>query len=754
MKFLRLLNLIGIFVMLAACAPGTETPGVSVTPTSSLPTPQVGVTSMPDITETFEAFISAWRADDYAEMYGMLNTASQQSISQDDFVAFYKESMNTMSLKQLEYSINATQTTTKSADVSYHLIYRTYVAGDIERDMNAHWVNESGQWKLEWSEALILPELGGGKKLIMDYQIPARGNIYDKEGNPIVAEDDVYAVGLQPGLILPDQEETLLTEMARLAGSTPEDIYESYRYAQPNWYIAVAEASIDEISRRLPVISGLSGVLLTEYRSRYYYGGGIAPHAIGYVISVPAEEIDSYKRRGYSGAEKVGYSGIEKWGEDILSGQNGGRLYILNPDGTIGTALGQSQQRPGDSLYLTIESDFQKQVQDALKGFTGAIVVLERDTGRVLAMASSPSYDPNLFEGQNPNRQILGDVLSDPANPLYNRATQGEYPLGSVFKIITMAAALESGDFTTESTLDCQYEFTDLGSPILYDWTWERYQRELANTGEGKTQPSGLLTLPEGLMRSCNPWFYHIGLTLFQNGKTTAIADMARGFGLGEPTGIDQVTEASGFIRAPETPLEATNEAIGQDPVLVTPLQVATFIAAMGNGGTLYRPQIVEKFVTPGGIETTAFKPESRGVLPITAENLKIIQDAMFSVVENPRGTAYNRFIGIDTPVFGKTGTAQNGTSTPHSWFAAYTDAQREDRPDIAVAIITEFQGEGSEWSTPIFRRVLEIYFTGRPQRLYPWESNFGVTRTPTLPPTLTPYGYDLTQTAEPQNNP
>ncbi len=748
MKFLHLLHIVIILALLAACAPATEAPPATGAPTSSLPTPVVNVTALPDIKQTFETFVNAWRADDYAAMYAMLSTESQQAISEADFVARYKDAMNTMSLRQLDYSILATNTTTKSAEVTFKVIYRTYIAGDIERDLTARWRNEGGQWKLDWSETLILPELAGGRRLVMDYQIPKRGNIYDRDGNPIVAEDDVYAIGLQPGNIVPEQEETLLREMARLAGTTPEDIAASYRFAQPNWYIPVGEASAGEIQNRLGLISSLGGVLITQYRSRYYYAGGLAPHVVGYVISVPAEEFDSYKRRGYSGAEKVGYSGIEKWGEDILGGQRGGRLYVLNPDGTVGAALGQSGQTPGSDIYLTLQSDFQRQVQDALKGLTGAVVVIERDTGRVLAMAASPTFDPNLFEGQNPNRQILGQVLSNPANPLVNRASQSTYPLGSVFKIITMAAALESGEFSAESTYDCQYEFTELGSPILYDWTWERYQRELAATGEGKTQPSGVLTLPEGLMRSCNPWFYHIGLTLFRNGKGSAIADMARAFGLGQPTGIGQISEASGVIRAPESPLEATNEAIGQDPVLVTPLQVAVFTAALGNGGTLYRPQLVEKIVDPSGNESNAFRPESRGVLPISPENLKIIQDAMRSVVDNPRGTAYNRFVGISTPVYGKTGTAQNGTNTPHAWFAGYTDAGRSDKPDIAIAVIIEFQGEGSEWAAPVFRRVLEIYFTGRPQRLYPWESNFGVTRTPT------PQGFEQTQTAEAEATP
>lgn len=735
MKRFTITSLILIFAILSGCTGSKPTPaGPEEQPTSGLPTPVVRVTSSPDPDTALQAFFDAWQESDYAAMYAMLAAQSQQNISEEDFARRYRNAMNEMAFRELSYSVRSVTRNTTDARINVDLTYFSNVVGEIQREIVFGVILENGNWKIDWEEGLILPELRGGNSLSMDYEATPRGNIYDRNGNVLVDQAQAVAMYVIPGQLNPDQEGTLLTELSNLTGRSRESIRNRYAFAGSDWYVTIGEASLAEVNRRIGVLRGLSGLILVDYTSRLYYNNGIGSQAVGYVSSVPAERLDEFLRAGYARNALVGRSGIESWAESYLSGKSGGTLYVVGPTGSIISFLGKASPQPASSVHLTIDRNLQIRTEEALGDFRGAIVVMERDTGRVLAMASSPGFDPNLFNPQNPNNAYgLNDVVNNPDRPLVNRATQGQYPLGSVFKIITMAAALESGTYTPENKYECGYEYTELGDRTLYDWTYERYLNEVRETGEGTTRPSGTLTLSEGLMRSCNPWFYHIGYDLYRQGRVTAVADMARGFGLGSLTGIEQIPELPGEIINPPEITEAVFQAIGQGQLTVTPLQVAAFIAALGNGGTLYRPQLVEKVVAANGVETTIFKPESRGTLPIQPENLTAIQDSMRAVISHPRGTAVHRFRNfLNIPAYGKTGTAQTGAGLPHSWFAGYTNVIDGSLPNIAVAVIVENKGEGSEYAAPIFRRVLEIYYVGRPQALYWWEANIGIPRTPT----------------------
>jgi cell division protein FtsI/penicillin-binding protein 2 len=216
---------------------------------------------------------------------------------------------------------------------------------------------------------------------------------------------------------------------------------------------------------------------------------------------------------------------------------------------------------------------------------------------------------------------------------------------------------------------------------------------------------------------------------------------MARSFGLGSSPGIEGLEQEAGNIPDPTGQVDAVNMAIGQGDVLVTPLQVADFVAAIGNGGTLYRPQVIEKIAPPGEAPSQQFKPQEIWKLPLTPDQIQVIQQALVGVIrsEKPRGTAWHRFTGLDINVAGKTGTAQSGSDLPYAWFAGYTFEGRTDKPDIAIAVLVENVGEGSDYAAPIFRRIVELYFNGQPQTLYWWESAFNVPYTPTPQATDTP---------------
>ena len=742
-RFLRWFNAAIIALLLVSCSSSSGGGGLPFLPaaTATLPEPSVSVTHAPDARAAMDAFLNAWVIEDYDKMYAMLDEASRAAISEEDFSARYRDAMDTMSLSGMDYEILSSVLHPQSAEVSYRVAFHTVLAGEQTRDFTAEMTLENGEWHLNWNDGLVLPELKGGNRLAMDYRIPARGDIYDRNGLPFVSQADAVAFGIVPGQINDDDAFRVFSELSKATGLSVGEIQARYENAAPGWYVAIGEATAEDAQRLLSM--DLPGVYATPYQSRFYFEGGLAAQTIGYTITVPAEELESYRRRGYSGSEKVGYAGLEKWGEPYLAGRHGGTLYVVNPDGQVIAQLGQSDPHPASSIYLTLDRDLQKYADEAIQGFQGAVVVMEVDTGRILAMASSPTFDPNLFEPTNPNNTLLPELLNDPYQPLVNRATQGQYPLGSVFKIITMSAALSSGLYTPDTHYNCTYDFTELPDRILHDWTWEHCQDEIKASyqtdepitqDECHTKPSGDLTLIEGLMRSCNPYFWHIGLDLYGSGRVSDIANMARAFGLGSPTGIEQVAEASGQILDPTTALEAVNQAIGQGSVLVTPLQVVDFIAAIANGGTLYRPQLIEKIQPVEGPPSVVFKPESRGTLPLSQEDLEALQTAMTYVVESPRGTAHYRLRGFRVPVAGKTGTAESGSGKPHAWFAGYTrwDEDEIGLPNIAVVVILENAGEGSDYAAPVFRRVVESYFYGSPQSLYWWESSFGVTKTPT----------------------
>lgn len=721
MKVLRWVNLILITTFLPACSSGSGgggfNPFASPTP---LPTAQATIRPAPDATAAITKYLGALQKDDYETMYAMLAQASREAVTLEDFSDRWNDALNNMSARSIEYTINSSQISPYDAEIGYSVTYKTALVGDLQRDILVRMKNEEGEWKILWEDAQILPELAGENLLRMEYSVPARGDIYDREGQPIVSQSDAFAFGIQTDQIDIEMQGALKQELGRYCGYDPEYIQDLIDASGPGRYLPMCEGTREEAQRLISISPG--GLVYSAYSSRYYFETGLAPQAVGYTQLISPEQLNQYRRLGYRGDERIGQAGIEKWAEDYLAGRHGGILRVVNPDGQPISTLGQSSREPASSVYLTIDKNMQQWAQTAIEFFRGAVVVMEVDTGRVIAMASAPDFDPNLFEPNNPNYIALGDLVNDARQPLYNRASQGQYPLGSVFKIITMSAALESGLYLKDTPYDCQYEFTELPDKIRYDWTYEHCQDRIraglfCNTTD--STPSGLLTLQEGLMRSCNPYFWHIGNDLFSNWERgDDIAKMARGFGLGSPTGIEQVDEESGQILDPPTVLDVVNQAIGQGDVQVTPLQVANFIAAIANGGTLYRPQIVEKIQPVEGDPTLVFKPEARGTLPLREENLEILREAMLMVTQNSLGTARFNIRGLQFTVAGKTGTAESGNGPPHAWFAGYTlNESNTNLPDIAIAVIVENVGEGSEYAVPIFRALVETYYYGSPQR-------------------------------------
>ncbi|NPA31737.1 MAG: hypothetical protein GXO37_07055 [Chloroflexi bacterium] len=688
------------------------TPAATATATPAPPPPEA----------VTEAFLRAWPKEDYSAMYAMLTQVSRDALTPDEFAAYLRHVLVETTTQQVDFELLSALVQDAQAQVRYRLTYHTVIFGDLTRETAMSLRLEDGTWRVQWDPAMLLPELTGGRRLRLEVFQPQRGDILDRDGTVLATVTEGYAIGLVPGQIPEDAEDKLLRLLARITERRPEDIARLYAYAQPDWYVAVDEQPAERLQPWYNALLSFSGVIVQSYTGRHYYWDDNTAHTVGYVSPIQPDEVDAYRRRGYSIGARVGRAGLERWGEDILRGHSGGVLQVLDPaTQEVVATLGQADPGLPGTIYSTLDLDLQRWTCFAIKDFrAGAAIVLERDTGRVLAMCSRPGFNPNAFEPNNYNsRAELQAIFQDPANPLLNRAAQGQYPPGSVFKLVTMAAALETGVIDLDDIYNCGYEFTELAGVTLTDWTL-KYD----------LPPSGPLDIIGGLRRSCNPFFWHLGLAMYDQGYITAVHDMALAFGLGQPTGIEQIEEESGYIPVPESAFDAVNQAIGQGDVLVTPLQIARLVAAIGNGGHLMRPQLVEQAVDANGRVIEAFQPEEQGTLPVSTETLAALREGMYQVVHHPDGTAHHVFPNWPIPTYGKTGTAETMAGVePHAWFVAFTDAQDPDRPDIAVVVVLEYGGSGGNFAAPIARRILEAYFYDKPYTLYPWEESFGVKR-------------------------
>jgi penicillin-binding protein 2 len=659
-------------------------------------------------------------------MYARLSPDSQAAIDAASFTQRYQNALETATVLTVTTRLQAALREDDRAYISFQLSLDTALVGTLITDTVMSLSLHEGQWGVDWEEGLIWPQLAGGHYFRVERTTPVRANIYDRAGLGLAAEGTIVTVGVIPGQI--EDENALLAALTLVTGLSPDEIRGRYIASPADWKVPIADIPAEVSVDHNALLSSTPGIYRDEKDGRTYPHGDVAPHLVGWVAFVPAEQLEIYKARGYRGDEWVGVSGLEAWGEEILAGQHGGALTIVTAAGEKVATITERAAVPSRAIYTTLDRNFQEQVQQILGGRKGAIVVLDARSGAVRALASGPGFDANVFVG--PSGAVgRSQILADPRRPLFNRATQGTYPSASVFKIITMAAAVEEAGMHPDHTgFYCPGYWEGLG-PAARKGCW-------------KPEGHGHISLKDGLTASCDVTFYEVGLMLDGVGQDV-IPRFGRGFGFGEPTGLEGVVEEGGLMPDPTWKADAVGEnwwvgdtvnlAIGQGYLLVTPLQVARMIAAVGNGGMLYRPYVIERIGSAGdAIPEQVTQPEVVGTLPISPEHLAAIQDALLGVTTNPIGTAPHRFAGLSIPVAGKTGTAEVGgpDTLPHSWFAAYAPA---NHAEIAIVVIVENVGEGSTFAAPLTRQVVEAYY-GLPLSPLPPQAEEGY-----VPPTPTP---------------
>lgn len=544
---------------------------------------------------------------------------------------------------------------------------------------------------------------------------PFRGVIFDRNGKILVKNRPSYNLYIIPEEVQDSQE--LLKRLADLGEIDPNIAAEKLAAGakrSPFKPVCIkTDISRDQLAKIETHIYDLAGVMIKVKPQRYYCYGELAAHLLGYLGEISEEQLKSGRFRENKAGDMVGKTGIERRWQKDLNGRRGGAQVEVDAAGRRIRLISRKPPVSGYDIGLTIDKKLQLEAEKVLSGKHGAIVAMDPMTGEVLAMASNPSYDPNVFI-KGMDRATWRRMSLSTDYPMQNRALTGQYPPGSLFKIVVALAGLQEGVVTPEDEFYCSGVFR-LGN---YRYRcWKRY-------GHGK------VNLRRALVESCDVYFYNLGKKL----GVDKIAFYARMLGLGKPTGIGLENEKAGLIPTsqwkkerwgvPWQTGETISTAIGQSFVLVTPIQMARLISTVFNGGIVYVPQLTRWIKKSNGETIFEMTPKAERKLDIKAEYLDGVKRALKGVVNAPHGTGSKaRLKGV--LVAGKTGTAQvvsmgvnsddkNEKDIPwkardHAWFVAV--APVED-PKIAVSVLIEHGGHGGSAAAPIAKDLIKTYLS------------------------------------------
>jgi penicillin-binding protein 2 len=648
------------------------------------------------------AFAERWVDGDYDGLYDLLTEESQESVARQEFIDRYTGIAEEAGLTSVAVTLSGEANL--DTQVPIHVKLESSRVGTIEQDNVVQTRREGGDWKIEWTPSLII---AGLDEDCIDYTEEGahRGSILDRDGEPLAYEGIVNEIGIIPGQ-LTDENKTV-DALSKLIDMTPSDIKDRYKDGEEGWFMPITQLPDPLDTDILNGISEMNGVAVREQTSRIYPFGKVAAHITGYVTPVNAEDIEADPEAGLVAGEMIGRAGVEAAANDLLSGKPGGRLSIVDCSSRAEReVLAKRDPVVPKDLILTIDIDFQKEVDRALGDVTGSAVVLDPTTGAVMAMVSHPTFDPNMFIKGLTEREAA-TVFDENRRPLINRATQQGYPTGSIFKVITMSAAMAHLGYEGGSEIYCPTEWTIPGTDVVRrDWTYE-YQ-----TGD-----QGMLTLHTALVNSCNTVFYELGYEL-DDADQELLPNMAMAYGLGAPTGIPYLNEIAGVVPDPEWKIEtiddywaigdAVNLAIGQGYLEATPLQMANVYTAIANGGDLLQPYIVDQ-TQQGDVTTQVGKRTVIRHLPLEDWMVEELQSALRDQTSNSWGAGSASVFGdFGWPIAGKTGTAQNQSNKaqkPHSWYAAF--GPYGETAEISSIVMVESSGEGVTFAAP---RTKEIY--------------------------------------------
>jgi penicillin-binding protein 2 len=714
----RRILLIGLLLLLVACVPAR--PAAVPLPTLMLLPSNYRVE---DAERAARSFLDDWAAGDYERMYAKLSFNSQEATPRQQFIDLYADTASIMTLESLSYIANTMSRQREGLAVfNYDVTFTTRRLGmfiDNGRNLQVVVDEQAREWRIAWSPADIFAQMANGGRLRLESTPPNRANIYDRDGVTLADQNGRVVIVNVTRSRIPDYANCLNALSAAL--SQPAAEVQARLEARPvDWLVEVGALEASSYLDSAQALETYCAAEFDDRPTRRYPRGTLAPHMLGYVGFPDESQVEVLEAAGFRADSIIGRAGIEAAWDETLRGTPANRLVIASPGGLELRELASSAARPGESLWLTLDTALQADVELILAdAFTQAkdswgqvsrgasVVVLDVQTGAVLAMVSYPFFDNNAYTpypmmGRAAAVEQIEANQDDPRRPELNRPAQGTYPLGSVMKTVSAAAVADSGLYD----LDERYTCTGVWNRDItrYDWFPPGH---------------GTVTLAGALTNSCNPYFYETGYVM-GTADSWLFSTYARRLGFGVPTGIGDIAENPGLIGDPDwlrttygatwTYSENVNMAIGQGYVQVTPLQVARWFAAIANGGSLPTPYLVERAGLVGD-ELRRVREVELTPTELDPAVLAVMHEGLCAVTTEQFGTA--EFVFENSPlqalgVCGKTGTAEDPPRATHAWFAAYAPRVA---PQIAVVAMVENAGEGSGVAAPIVRDVMEVYF-------------------------------------------
>jgi len=542
---------------------------------------------------------------------------------------------------------------------------------------------------------------------------PLRGIIKDRNGEPLATNKPSFSLCVIPREIA--NTEKFLIDLNKII---PLDIDASLKAIKigsqraPFRQVCIKRnMTRDELATIETFRFNLSEVLISVEPRRNYINGTMASHILGYLGEVTEEQLKNNVFPKAKRGDFIGKSGVEYQCEKQLAGEPGGMQVEVDAVGRVIEIMSSKPSKSGEDVFLTLDANLQRFSESIFEEHSGAIVAMDPMNGKILALVSYPAFDPNLFI-RGISHKEWQELISSKDHPLQNKASSGQYPPGSIFKIIVGLAALEEKAVTPQTSFFCSGSFS-FGDSNYNCWN---------KRGHGN------MKLYDAIVESCDVYFYEVGRRL----GVDIIAKYAYAFGMGSPTGFDAGLERNGLVPSKEwkekrfgTPWqvgETISTAIGQSYILITPLQAACFMSAVFNGGMLYAPRVIEH-IEKDRQNSVPFSPQLNATIQIKSENMELMKDALAATVNSPRGTGKNAKID-HIEVAGKTGTAQvvsleavkaykDEALIPkrfrdHAWFVA--TAPKND-PKITVAILVEHGGGGGRIAAPIANKIINAYF-------------------------------------------